>query len=608
MMTYLRHERSNEDVLSAVAGQTIPRLFAGTVGRQGNETALRWKTGDGWGEWTWSEYADRALRTASALRELGVGHGDRVALMLTNRPEFHPIDMACYFLGATPFSVYNSSSPEQVEYLLGHSEAKAAVVGARFVATVDAAREHLPQLENLVVVTDEGADAPAGLSSWAELLDAHSPLDLAEAADVADPEDTATFIYTSGTTGPPKAVMLSHRNICWLLESLLEVMGMEMAGRQMLSYLPMAHVAERIFTHYQPARTGAVVTPCPDPAAVGAYLPEVRPEAFFGPPRVFEKTRSALISALSATEESAALLERGLDVGRRMFEARTTGSTPTPELAAEWEEVDKALFANVRAQVGLDACQVAFTGAAPPPVEVIEFFNFIGVPFAEVYGLSEDTALMATEVERPRPGSVGRPIPGCEIRLLDDGEILCRGGHVFHGYFKDEEKTAEILDEDGWLHSGDIGTVDEDGYISIVDRKKELIITAGGKNLSPANIEAGLKTIPLVDQACAIGDRRPYVTALLVLDPDATKKWAAENGLADLTMAELAANPDLHAEVERHVAETNEHLANVERVKKFVLLSDEWQPDSDLLTPTMKLKRRGVLEHYGAAIDALYEG
>ena len=605
-MTVLRHERTDEDVLAAVEGQTVPSLFRATVMRFPDQPALRWKADGGWREWTWREYAERAARSAALFTDLGVRRGDRVAVMLRNRPEFHAVDMGAYLAGATPFSVYNSSSPEQIAYLIGHSEATVAVVDADFVKSVEEVRGELPDLRHLIVVADEGVEAPNGLPLWSTAIESVTPVDLEEAAGNVTPDDIATFIYTSGTTGPPKAVMLSHRNICWLLESLTGVMGMPMAQRRMLSYLPMAHVAERIFTHYLPAREGATVTPCPDPTLVAAYLGEVRPEAFFGPPRIFEKMRAGLITALGATPEGKAALEQGLAAGRALFDARVAGRAPSEQDQARWEQFDQALFSSVRAKVGLDACRVAFTGAAPPPPEVVEFFNCIGVPLSEVYGLSEDTGLMTAEVASPRLASVGKPIPGCTVRLLDDGEILCRGGHVFLGYFKDPEKTAEVLDDEGWLHSGDIGVVDDDGYIRIVDRKKELIITAGGKNISPANIEAALKTIPLVGQACVIGDRRPYVTALLTLDPDVAAQWAAEHGVEGVAASDLADNAELRDEIERGVAAVNERLSNVERVKKFLVLGDEWMPDSDLLTPTMKLKRRGVAERYAADIDDLY--
>ncbi|HUR78783.1 MAG TPA: AMP-dependent synthetase/ligase [Acidimicrobiales bacterium] len=602
-MNEVAHPRNDAAVFAAVEGQTVPRLFRRTAEANGERPALRWKADEGWQQWTWSEYADRACRTAALLREAGIGHGDRVAIMLRNRPEFHAVDMASYLVGATPFSVYNSSSPDQVAYVLGHSDAKMVFAEPDFAKVIESVRDELPTITRVITVADE--DSGPGEPRWADLIAGATPVDLAEAADLAEPTDVATFIYTSGTTGPPKAVMLSHANICWLLESLAEVMAMPLGGIRMLSYLPMAHVAERIFTHYLPARVGAFVTTCPDPASVAAYLPEVRPEAFFGPPRIFEKTRAALIAALSATEAGAAALDRGLALGRQIFEARAQGAEVSAEVQAGYSEIDDAAFAGLRARIGLDACKVAFTGAAPPPVEVMEFFNFIGVPLFEVYGLSEDTGLMTSEVQRPRLGSVGKPIPGCSVRLLDDGEILCRGGHVFQGYFKDDEKTAEVLDGDGWLHTGDIGVIDDDGYIKIVDRKKELIITAGGKNISPANIEALLKTVPMIGQACVIGDKRPYVTAVLTLDPDVTRQWAAAKG-REGSLVELANDPDVRNDIEHRISEVNEKLSNVERVKKFVLLGDEWLPDSEILTPTSKLKRRGVLALYGDQIEDMY--
>jgi long-chain acyl-CoA synthetase len=491
--------------------------------------------------------------------------------MLRNRPEFHPIDMGVYLAGAAPFSVYNSSSAEQVTYLLEHSGARLVFAEPAFTGQLAAALDAMAAPPEVVMV--DGGDG-----SWEQRIGAVRPVDLDRAAEVVTPDDLATLIYTSGTTGPPKAVMLTHANIAWLLAALVEVMGIDLTGRRMLSYLPMAHVAERIFTHYLPAREGALVTPCPDPTQVGRYLAEVRPEAFFGPPRVFEKMRSGLLAALTAT----------------------------PESAQAWQQADSALLAGIRSRIGLDACQVAFTGAAPPPVEVIEFFNSIGVPLSEVYGLSEDTGLMTAEVRRPRAGTVGRPIPGCSVRLLDDGEILCRGGHVFAGYMGDPEKTAEVLDADGWLHTGDIGSIDADGYIRIVDRKKELIITAGGKNISPANIESQLKQQSIIGEACVIGDRRPYVTAVLTLDADAARAVARAEGSDVTTVADLVDQPAVRAAVEQAVRSANEHLSNVERVKKFHLTTDEWVPDSDLLTPTMKLKRRGVLARYADDIEALY--
>ena len=592
-------QSGDERLRTLVDGQTVPRLFRATVERRGDEPAHTWRTGDGWSSWSWRDYGDSAARTAALIAEEEVGRGRTVAIMLRNRPEFHPIDMGAYLAGTVPFSLYNSSSPEQIAYLLDHSESALVFAESAFEAPLREALTSLTNPPRAVFVDGDG-------ESWEQRTAALDPVDLDEASELVTPDDLATFIYTSGTTGPPKAVMLTHRNISWLLASLVEVIGLDLDGRRMLSYLPMAHVAERIFTHYLPAREGAVVTPCPNPADLGGYLADVRPEAFFGPPRVFEKMRAGLIAALRATPEHADALDRALALGRQLYEARSAGTEVANDVAAAYAEVDHTLLAGVRARVGLDACQVALTGAAPPPVEVIEFFNHIGVPLSEVYGLSEDTGLMTAETRQPRPGTVGRAIPGCSIRFLDDGEILCRGGHVFAGYFKDADKTTEVLDDAGWLHTGDIGTMDEDGFIRIVDRKKELIITAGGKNISPANIEAQLKQQPLIAEACVIGDRRPYVTAVLTLDPEAARLIAAEPGVESEDIARLASDANVRRAVEDSVRQANAHLSNVERVKKFFLTSDEWMPDSDVLTPTMKLKRRGVLARYAPDIESLY--
>jgi long-chain acyl-CoA synthetase len=323
-------------------------------------------------------------------------------------------------------------------------------------------------------------------------------------------------------------------------------------------------------------------------------------------PRVWEKIYAGIQGALAADAEKQAGFAKALEVGKKVTAARVTGEPLPADLAGAWEQVDAAAFAPVRALIGLDACRIALTGAAPIPREVLDFFLAIGLPLSEVYGLSECTGPMTWTPHPVRPGTVGPPIPGQEVRLLDDGEVVCRGGNVYSGYLKDPERTAEMLDDEGWLHSGDIGVLDEDGYLSIVDRKKELIITAGGKNISPANLEAALKSFPLIGQACAVGDKRPYMTALIVLDPDVAPAWAKSRGIEAATLAELAQDPDVRAEVERCVAEANEHFSQVEKIKKIAILPDEWLPDSEELTPTMKLKRRGVLSKYADEIEALY--
>jgi len=572
------------DIDAVVAGRSVPGLFAATVGARTDEVALRRRppgAATATASLTWAEYADRACRVAAGLQALGVRPGQRIVLMMRNRPEFHYADMGVLLAGATPISIYNSSSPEQIEYLAGHSEAAAAILGdvgmlERFLKV----RSELPGLQKLLLIDDPDGLAPSDVVPFADLLGA-APVDLEGAAAAIRPEGLLTLIYTSGTTGPPKGVMITHRNLCWVVESMARATGERLTGWRQVSYLPMAHIAERLVTHYFHIAEGTDVTCCPEPTELASYLREVRPEHFLGVPRVWEKIHAGITAAMAADPAKEAAFRRALETG------------------------DDAILAGVRALVGLDGMRLALTGAAPIPRPVFDLFRALGVPLSEVYGLSECTGPM-TWSRDARPGTVGPPIPGQELKLLDDGEVCCRGGNVFAGYLKDPERTAEMLDDEGWLHSGDIGRIDEAGYVQIVDRKKELIITAGGKNISPANLEAAMKSYPLIGQACAVGDARPFMTALIVLDPDVAPAWARSQGIDFASLADLAAHPDVRAEVERCVAEANSRFSQVEQIKKIAILPTEWPPDSDELTPTMKLKRRGVLAKYADEIEALY--
>jgi long-chain acyl-CoA synthetase len=574
---------TSDELAAAVEGQTIAGEFAKTATRRADLTALRWRTPDGgWGEWTWRDYAERAARVAGGLAALGVQRGERVVLMLRNRPDFHVIDMGVLLAGATPISIYNSSAPDQIQYLASHSDAVVAIVeDVDFLERFLKVRGEVPTLRNVVILEDPDGVAPDDVVRFDSLLETDA-VDLEAAAAAVKPGDLATVIYTSGTTGPPKGVMLSHFNVCWTTESTRRAIGFSVEGFRLVSYLPMAHVAERMVTHYFHVLDGTEVTSCPDPAQLAGYLRDVRPNYFFAVPRVWEKLYAGVHAALAADPEKRAGVEKAMEVGA----------------------VDA--LAPLRAQIGLDDCKVAFSGAAPIPLEVFMFFLKLGLPMSEIYGMSESCGPMTWEPFNVHPGTVGPPIPGCEVKLLEDGEVCCRGGNVFQGYLKDPEKTAEILDGEGWLHSGDIGVFDDGGYVKIVDRKKELIITAGGKNISPANIEAALKAFPLVGQACVVGDMRPYVVALVVLDPEVAPAWAKAQGVEAPTLADLARHPDVRAEVERIVAEANKHFNQVEQVKRFTVLTEEWLPDSEELTPTMKLKRRGVHTKYAEEIEALY--
>ena len=595
--------REEAEITAVTSGRTLARCFADTVRSRPDAVALRARSGGDWTELTWREYGDRATRVAAALAQLGVGRGTRVALMMRNRPEFHIADVATLLLAGTPFSIYNSSPSEQISYLLGHSEARVAIVeDAVFLERLLAVCADLPALRHIVVL--DGAVAGDGTIPFADLLAAPG-VDLETAAAVATPDDLAMLVYTSGTTGPPKGAVHSHANVCWVMESFRRSLGASLEGKRVVSYLPMAHVLERDVSHYLHLIDGSEVTCCPDPAAVGGYLRDVRPHFFAAVPRVWEKLAGA-IRAIERSPEEEEAFETALAIGMEVATARMRGADLSDELQAAWEQADAAQLAPARALLGLDDCSSAFTGGAPIPPDVHRFFLALGVPLGEGYGLTESTFVFTFEPYRVRVGTVGRPMPGIEARLAADGEVLVRGPLVFQGYLGAPEKTAEAINAGGWLCTGDIGRFDDAGYLAIVDRKKELIITAGGKNISPANLEGALKSHRLIGQACAIGDRRPYLVALLVLDPEAAPAWARAKGISDTSLASLAHHPEVMAELERNVAAVNEGVAQAEQVKRYVVLHDEWLPDSDELTPTMKLKRRGIAARFGAEIEALY--
>jgi long-chain acyl-CoA synthetase len=595
------------DLDERVAGRTVPTEFLHTSTSRAGDVALQWMEGDSFAHMTFGHLADRVAVAASGLRSLGVGPGDRVVLMMRNIPEFHWVDLAVAFLGATPISIYNSSSPEQVRYLVDHCAAKVAVVEDEgFLERFLKVRSELPSLESIAVLHAPDP-MPDEVHEWSILTDGER-LDLYELAAIAKPDDLATIIYTSGTTGNPKGVMLSHHNLVWTAESQLESFGWsreDMGGKRLVSYLPMAHIAERMVTHYGMAFFGYEVTTCPDPSQIATYAREVHPNVIFGVPRVWEKVYGGVQGALALDPEKKAQFDEAVAAASPIREKMTWGTASEEELAT-YQFLDDVAFSTVRGLIGLDDCDLAVTGAAPITAEMIRWFRTIGVPLAEVYGLSETTGPMTFAAFDVKVGSVGPATPGCDVRIADDGEVICKGGNVFVGYMNDPEKTAEVIDDDGWFHSGDIGQMDDDGYVTIVDRKKELIITAGGKNVSPANLEAALKTIPLVGQAAAIGDNRPFVSALVVLDPEVAPVWASQHGIDGLTLEELAADPTVVAEVESGLDTAMAPFNHAEQVKKIRVLGEEWLPDSDVLTPTSKLKRRGINARYAAEIEGLY--
>lgn len=592
-----------KDIDRAVEGRTFTGMFRDTVATRGALPAIRWRADGGFREWSWDEYADRARRFAGALTGLSLRRGERVLLMMGNRPEFHVADTGTLLAGGTPVSIYNSSAAEQLVYLANNAEATVAVVGdPEYLDRFLAVRHRLTSLRHLVVIDGsiDGAP-PSGVHRFTDLLDA-DPVDLDAAVAATSPDDLLTVIYTSGTTGAPKGVMHTHRTFAWALEATTRAMGTTMTGWELISYLPMAHVAERLFTHYFHVAHGSTATPCGDISQLAAYLLEVRPHCLGSVPRIWEKLHAGLQGAIAAAPDQAAIAD-ALALGVRVGTARAAGSPLPAALQDEWTRAEAELLAPIKGRLGLDRCVMALTGGAPTPRHVFEFFLGLGIPISEVYGMSESPTATGWSLTEVKPGTVGRPQPGIEARLLDDGELLLRGGQVTTGYLNDPERTAEALDAQGWLHTGDIAEVDDEGYYRIVDRKKELIITSGGQNVAPAVVEGLLKRIPLVGQVCVVGDGHPYLVALLVLDPEASAAWAAEHGVP---VESLPGAPGVRTELERAVAEVNAALSRPEQVKRFTALDDQWAPDSAELTPTAKLKRRNILARYAAEVEALY--
>ena len=581
--------------------QNLVKAFDATVERLGDDVAIR--TADDAVTVTWNELRRRVHAIAGGLAGLGVSKGDTVALMLNNRPEFIPVDLAAVSLGAVPFSIYQTAAPEQIEYVISDAGARVIVVESSFLALVEGIKQNLPELEHVVVIEGDG-----GTATLTGLESADPDFDPTPIADAIEPDDLLTLIYTSGTTGPPKGVQLTHRNLMTLVSGVEDVIEMPERGGKVISWLPAAHIAERGAHYYLPVTRGVQVTICSDPRKIVEFLPQVRPTWFFSVPRIFEKLKSGLEAKLASLPgEQAEAARKAIAAATRKVQLESAGQEVPEDLRAGVAQADEQMFSTIRAQLGLDEAVAGHVGAAPTSLEVLEFFHAIGIPLGELWGMSETCgAATVNPPERIKLGTVGPPVPGVEIKLADDGEVMVKGDSVMPGYRNMAEKNAETFTEDGWLMTGDIGELDEDGYLSIVDRKKELIINAAGKNMSPANIESKLKLIPLVDQAVAIGDSRKYVTALLTLDPDAAAAWAKQHGAEGSDLGSLAGDPALVEEVGRGVEAANADLARVEQIKRFEILPEPWEPGGDELTPTMKLKRRPIAEKYAAQIDALY--
>jgi long-subunit acyl-CoA synthetase (AMP-forming) len=555
---------------------------------------------------TWAEYARRVEALAAGLASLGVGRGDTVALMMTNRPEFHLVDTAAFHLGATPFSVYNTLTGEQIAHLFNNAGNRVVVCEQQFLDQVNTAAAH-SHVQHVVCV-----DAtPEGTLSLHELETAGSPdFDFRAAWQAVQPDDVLTIIYTSGTTGPPKGVELTHAN---LLAETRATRDVSKPGLDdvIISYLPDAHIANRWGAHYNNITSGIQLVTVSDLKQVITTLPKVRPTIFGAVPQTWYKVKAGIEAQLAA-EPSAAkrrLAGWAIETGKKRARLTSDGKPVPLPLQVQYAVADRLVLAKVRAKLGLDRVRYAATGAAAIAPEALEFMLGLGVPVCELWGMSETSC--AVTVNRPgkqRIGTVGQVLPGTEAKIAEDGELLVRGPLVMKRYRNEPQKTAEAIDADGWLHTGDIATIDDDGFVRIVDRKKELMINASGKNMSPSNIENEIRAaIPIAGPTIVIGDDRPYVVALLTLDPDASAAFAAAHGITDTSPKALAEEPAVLDLVRAGIETANGKLSRVEQVKRWTILPDSWEPGGEEITPTMKLKRKPIADKYAAVIQELYD-
>ncbi|OBI49675.1 AMP-dependent synthetase [Mycobacterium kyorinense] len=586
---------------TAERATTLPEAFQRTAAIDPDAVALR--TPGDTQTMTWREYAAQVRRVAAGLAGLGVRRGDTVSLMMANRIEFYPLEVGAQHVGATSFSIYNTLPAEQLTYLFDNAGTKVVMCEAQYV---DRIRASGAPIEHIVCIDG----SPDGTLSVEELYAAGADgFDFESTWRAVQPDDIVTLIYTSGTTGNPKGVEMTHANLLFEGQALDAVLGVEF-GDRITSFLPSAHIADRMMALYNQEVFGTQITVVSDPRAIAAALPDVRPTIWGAVPRVWEKLKAAIQFAVAnePDEERRQALQWALALSGKRAAALIAGDPVPDDVAAEWATADELVLSKLRAKLGLDQLRWAVSGAAPIPKETLGFFAGIGIPIAEVWGMSELSCVASVFHPREgRLGTVGKLLPGLESKIADDGEYLVRGPLVMKGYRKEPAKTADAIDADGWLHTGDILDVDSEGYLRVVDRKKELIINAAGKNMSPANIEnAILAACPMVGAMVTIGDGRPYNTALMVFDADSVGPYAAQHGLADASAAALAVDPEVIAGISAGVAEGNAKLSRVEQIKRFRVLPTLWEPGGEEMTLTMKLKRRPIAAKYAAEIEELY--
>ncbi|MEA2486770.1 MAG: long-chain acyl-CoA synthetase [Actinomycetota bacterium] len=604
--------------------QTIVECFHERIRNHPDKVALRKKLNGRWVDISWQDYGETVRRAGKSLLAMGFGHGDKNSLLSGNRPEWHFVDVTNMSLGGATAAVYQTNSPEQVAYIVNHSDSKIA-----FVENLDQlekilkTREELPKLQKVVVFEGYEGDAdPDFVMSWDEFLNVGESVEDSrydEAVASVRPDDLATFVYTSGTTGPPKAVMLTHANIWWTCShSERHIPVEDGAGARALSYLPLSHIAERMISHIYQIYYGSTTWFAESLDTLLDDLKDCRPTYFFGVPRVWEKFYAGIQARMASADPNdrkIKLARRAIELGREVTEAEQDAVRRGKKMAdakiplslrLKHAALDKLVLSKIRENFGLDQCKLPLSAAAPLNPELIWFFHSVGIKITEGYGQSEDNGPTSwNPVDANKIGSVGTAFPELEIKIADDGEILVRGGNVMPGYYKDDKATRETIDEQGYLHSGDVGELDDGGYLKITDRKKDLIITAGGKNIAPQEIENRIKFNGLISQVVVIGDKRPFLTALVTLDAEKVPSWAQEQGIEG-GAADITGHERTLKEIEGAINEINKGLAKVEGVKKFRVLERDFLQEENEITPTMKVKRKQINEIYAEVIEEMY--
>lgn len=603
-------ERAEIDAV--VDGKTIVDSLDRNATDYPDQPAIHWKEGV-WKSLSWSEYRHAVHEVAAGLQALGVGDQEFVAVMAGNRPEHVIADYAAVCAGGTPVTIYSTLASSQIQYIADNCKATVAILeDLDFMKRWEEIRSDLPNLRFVVLMSGaENYETVDWVLSWDELVAngrrriEEDPGTVDRSAAAVTPDTLATLIYTSGTTGTPKGVMITQRNVVWTLECLRRAANLQI-GARMVSYLPLAHIAERLATHYLGTYLAGQVWYCPNLAGVLEFIQTAKPTLFVGVPRVYEKFHARLMARFAEAEGvKGLLLRRALDLNAKRVDAEAADGRG-PALAGM---LDKIVLSKVREGLGMEEVQIAITAAAPINPDLVKFFMTIGVPLFELYGMSETTGPASTNVPGAwKIGSVGRALPGVELDVADDGELLMRGGVITKGYYKLDHATRETYDPDGWLHSGDLARIDEEGYVWIVGRKKEIIITAAGKNIAPAKLETLLGNHPIISKACMIGDQRKFLSMVIALDGEEAPAWAEAHGLDYEDLSGFSETPEVIDEITRAVAEANESVSRVEQIKKWIIVPDEWTPDSGEVTPSLKLKRRVVLDKYADRIEEMYVG